>query len=65
MPTLPFESMRKAVEVAVADEVATAKSGVACVEVPLMERLAKGVEVPRPLRLANVAGKIFPELCKN
>ena len=46
MPTLPFESMRKAVEVAVAVEVETRKSGVEARERASSERRADGVVVP-------------------
>lgn len=50
MPTLPCESMRKAVEVAVAVEVERRKSGVEASERASADRRADGVVVPpRPM----------------
>ena len=50
IPTFPFASMMKAVEVAEAVEVETTNSGMRAelVEVAPMERIAQGVEVPIP-----------------
>ena len=49
MPTLPFESMMKVVEVALAVEVERRRRGVAERERPSRERRAVGVvEAPRP-----------------
>ena len=49
MPTRPFESMMKAVEVAKADvEELIAKSGAVCPVEPANENLAQGVDEPMP-----------------
>ena len=51
MPTLPFESITKAVEVAEAVEVETTKSGTlesAAVEVAEMEKIPNGEVEPSP-----------------
>ena len=60
MPTLPFESMMKAVEVAEAVEVEMVNNGEVFEERPAIESFAQGEVVPMPTRPLDFTTIVAP-----